>query len=87
MELTEDRLAFIIDNWSKMTAKQMGEELGVNDGTISGWGTMYRKMGGELPRKSRILNTQLQDTMAKFIASRGGTPIHPTTKKPYELTS
>lgn len=87
MELTVDRLAFLVDNWDKMTSKQIGEQLGVKEGTVSYWGTRYREMGGDLPRKARIRNTQLEETIAKLIAARGGQPIDPKTKQPYEFQS
>lgn len=85
MVLTEDKLKFVIENWQKMTSVEMAKELGVPEGTIYYWTSLYRNMGGVLPRKAGMAMRLSETLIAKYLIAQGITPVDKSTKKPFEF--
>ncbi len=48
----ETKIQFMIENWNKMTIKEMSIKFKCNPYTIAQWATRCRKIGIDLPRKT-----------------------------------
>lgn len=48
----QEKLKFIIQNWEKMSSKELAEKLKIPKGSISIYATKIRKNGIDLPRRS-----------------------------------
>lgn len=48
----EEKLGYVLDNWEKMTLKELAEKLETSSSQITNWVAALRKKGANLSRKN-----------------------------------
>lgn len=65
---TEENLRFILDNYAKMSVKELADKFGVKINTIGQWVHRLRKLGYTLPFKNKSVFKSLAEKNGKNIS-------------------